>query len=88
VPSYVLQRELASQAAFRFSETFRRTHQERAQVGVYKICVGLDGRVSSVQIVRGVGGDEEVVEQIREGFRYKPQAWPLCGLAPVTIEIR
>jgi protein TonB len=90
VPAFVLQRALTSQAQPRFSDIFRQSHKGKGRlVPLYRICVGEAGRVTAVEVVRGLGtGDDEVVESIREGWTFRAQASPVCALMPVPIEIK
>jgi len=54
--------------------------QRRGSVvtGSYKVCIGQSGSISSVDVVSGIpGADDSIVSTLR-GWRYKPQAIPIC----------
>jgi protein TonB len=90
VPAFVLQKDLMAHEAPRLSEVYRRSHVGRGVMnGIYKVCVGGDGKVTGVTPVKSIeGADDEVAESIRETWRYKPQASALCALVPVPLEVK
>jgi protein TonB len=53
----------------------------QALLGTYRICVGTDGRVTSVSVVSSVAGaDAKVMEDIKKTWVYKPQPLPVCTI--------
>jgi hypothetical protein len=60
---------------------------ERFVAGFFKVCVDTAGHVSSVQSIKALLGEDEIIAYIREGWRYKPQAQPRCSIVPVQIKL-
>jgi protein TonB len=55
----------------------------------YRICVGTNGRVTSVEVMAGIpGGDQAVTEHIRSNWIYKPQPLPVCSIRNFIFMIR
>jgi hypothetical protein len=56
--------------------------------GMYKVCLATDGTVSDVATMKSiVGADEVIAQQIRAGWRYKPQPEPVCFVAALTFKL-
>jgi hypothetical protein len=56
---------------------------------MYRICVGMDGRVTGVEVMTGIpGGDDAVREQIRNTWIYKRQAYPVCTIRKFLFMFR
>ncbi len=89
VPAFVIQRDMLEQTAPRLPEVFKQAHRGERLAGMYRVCVGLDGHVYEVTVVKGVpGADEAIAAGVREGWVYKPQQVPVCFLynMPITIQ--
>ncbi len=88
VPAFVIQRDMLQQTSPKLPEVFKQAHRGQQLAGMYKVCVGLDGKVYQVDVVKSVGGaDESIVQGIREGWIYKPQQVPVCFLYNMPIKI-
>lgn len=48
----------------------------------YKICVGIDGNVNSVEAIQGIPMAGALIMQFLRKWRYKTQAIPLCFVQP------
>jgi protein TonB len=90
VPHFVIQRDVIAQPKPKLSEVFKQTHRNSGPVtGVYKVCVGTNGRAYEVTAIQSVpGADEDIIETIREGWLYKPQQVPVCFLYNIPITVR
>jgi len=67
---------------------FTNQHPHQMITAVYKICLDTSGRVTSTSIVKAVGGvDEQIMSQIRTGWTYKAQLYPVCFNSTVQIKI-
>ncbi len=63
--------------------------QRRGSVvtGSYKVCIGKEGTISSVDVVSSIpGADESIVSTLR-GWRYKPQNIPICFIQFLEFHI-
>ena len=89
VPPFVIAKDALSQPKPRLSEVFMTSHRGRGTVtGMYKVCVGVDGRVFQVVAVKSVPGADADIIQAVKGWVYKPQQVPVCFLynMPITIQ--
>lgn len=90
VPPFVIQRDVVRQVPPRLSEVFKQMHRNSGTItGMYRICVGTDGKVFDVIPVKAVpGADSDIISGIKEGWEYKPQKVPVCFLynIPITIQ--
>ena len=89
VPAFVVQRDMLQQTQPNLPEVFKQAHRGQAMAGMYRVCVGTDGHVFEVGIVKSVpGADEAIVSCVRESWLYKPQAVPVCFLynMPITVQ--
>ena len=90
VPPFVIQRDVVRQVSPKLSEVFKQAHRNSGtMLGMYKICVGTDGKVYDVVAVKAVpGADEDIISGIKDGWEYKPQKVPVCFLynIPITIQ--
>lgn len=89
VPPGVLDAQLVRRdATFRFTDLFKRSHRGETLRGMYKVCVGTDGRVSAVTPVQSMpGADQDIARGIQDGWVYRPQAAPVCALYPLTVPV-
>ncbi len=88
VPAFVIQRDMLQQTSPKLPEVFKQSHRGQQIAGMYKVCVGLDGKVYEVGVVKTVpGADEAIVQGIKEGWIYKPQQVPVCFLYNMPIKI-
>lgn len=47
--------------------------------GLYKVCVGTDGKITDVQTMMSMpGADDEVARQIRAGWAFRARTEPIC----------
>ncbi len=89
VPAFVIQRDMLQQTPLRLPEVFKQAHRGAQLTGMYKVCVGIDGRVYEVGVVKSVpGADEAIVAGIREGWLYKAQQVPVCFLYNMPISVQ
>jgi protein TonB len=89
VPAFVVQRDMLRQSQPNLPEVFKQAHRGQALVGMYKVCVGTDGHVFEVAVIKSVpGADDAITSSVREGWLYKPQSVPVCFLynMPITIQ--
>jgi protein TonB len=69
-------------------EWFTAQHPHQMMNGLYKVCLGNDGHVTSTSIVKALGGiDDQIMQQIKGGWSYKPQPVPVCFVANVQLKI-
>ncbi|HNF96474.1 MAG TPA: hypothetical protein PKW11_06600 [Pseudomonadota bacterium] len=47
-------------------------------MGAYKMCIGLDGSISDVDVVTSIAGADESIIEVLRTWRYKPQQIPVC----------
>jgi len=77
---------LVRQEPFPFSPEFKSSYRGREMKGVYRVCVGKDGKVSLVAALEPAGSaDPFVKEGIAKGWEYRPLAKPACFLWRVTL---
>jgi protein TonB len=87
VPAFTLRAQQIDHALPGLPDWFKNQHAHQNVSGMYKFCVGMDGRVFSVAIVKAIGGvDDQVMQQIRN-WTYKPQALPVCVTDNVQFKI-
>lgn len=75
----------------RLPQWFVESYDQPTAVGVYKVCLGLDGHVSRTAVETSVGNpyaDTDVMRQIRATWTYKPQPAPVCFQFRVQFNIR
>ena len=88
VPPFVIARDAIQSPSPRMTEIFRESHRGQQTGGLYKVCVGTDGHVYDVVVVKSVAGaDEQIAETLREEWLYKPQPVPVCFLYNFQISI-
>ncbi|MBS2022152.1 MAG: PaxA [Deltaproteobacteria bacterium] len=88
VPPFVIARDMIRQPMPRLSEVFKQAHRGETLTGVYKVCVGQDGHVYEVNIIKSVpGADEEIVEGVKADWLYKEQQVPVCFIYSMPISI-
>ncbi len=88
VPAFVMEKEVLTRGPIRLSEGFKAMHRGEALSGLYRLCVGVAGRVDSVDVVKTVSGaDEAIVAGIKEGWQYKPQAVKSCFLYNMPVKV-
>ena len=88
VPPFVIARDAIQSPMPRMTEIFRESHRGQQTGGLYKVCVGTDGHVYDVAVVKSVAGaDEQIAETLREEWLYKPQPVPVCFLYNFQIRI-
>lgn len=89
VPAFVIQRDMLQQTPLRLPEVFKQAHRGERFTGMYKVCVGGDGHVYEVGVVKSVpGADDAIVAGIQEGWLYKPQQVPVCFLYNMPISVQ
>ena len=55
---------------------------------MYRVCVAQNGHVYEVTPTKAVpGADQDIIDQIRENWLYKPQQVPVCCLYNMVITI-
>jgi hypothetical protein len=47
-------------------------------MGAYKMCIGLDGSISDVDVVTSIAGADDSIVEVLRTWRYKPQQIPVC----------
>ena len=89
VAAFVIQGQIIRQDPLQLSEVFKESHRGTGPiVGMYRVCVGLDGHVYQVVPVKSVpGADQDIIDGIKQGWVYKPQQVPVCFLYNMPIEI-
>lgn len=79
VPPFVIARDIIRQPPPRLSEVFKQAHRGQNLVGTYRVCVGLDGHVYEVTVIKPVpGADEDIIDGIKNEWLYKEQEVPKC----------
>jgi hypothetical protein len=77
---------LRAQAPFRFPLEFEYRHRGHELKGLYRVCVGRNGRISLVAALDPVAdGDEYVQEGIAKGWEYRSLPRPACFFWRVTL---
>lgn len=80
VPGFVFDRELLFAPDPHLPSAIRESHPHEQLRGLYRICIGRDGRVQHVSVLSSIAGaDEAIMGQIRSAWRYKPQPVPVCS---------
>ncbi len=88
VPAFVMEKDLVTRGAVRLPESFKTTHRGESFSGLYRICVGTNGRVSSVDTVKSVpGADTAVIDGVKDSWVYKPQTIASCFLYTMPIRV-
>jgi protein TonB len=90
VPAFKTQQDALQTPLPRLSEVFKQSHRGQANVmGMYKVCVAQDGHVYDVVTVKGVpGADDDIIQNFKSGWLYKPQQVPVCFLYNMAITIQ
>jgi len=79
---------LVRQEPISFSPEFKSSFRGREFRGVYRVCVGKDGKVSLVAALEPAGNaDPFVKEGIAKGWEYRALSKPACFLWRVTIRL-
>jgi Carboxypeptidase regulatory-like domain len=77
---------LVRQDPISFSAEFKSSFRGREMKGVYRVCVGKDGKPSLVAALEPAGkADPFVKEGIARGWEYRPLSKPACFLWRVTL---
>jgi hypothetical protein len=72
----------------KFSEESKRSHRGAPFNGKYRICIGVDGKVSTVAALVSIDwADADIVRAIREGWRYQPRQAPVCFVNTIKIQV-
>lgn len=88
IPSFVLDRERIRAPEPRVPEDFARAHAKQTLYATYRICVGVDGKVTGASVVSSLGGgDEAILAQIARDWLYKPQPVPVCSVRVFVFKI-
>lgn len=90
VPSFVFDKQRLSSPDPRLSDPYKDRHPKQSVTATYRICVGPDGRITEVSVIRGLGGteDDHVIRQLRATWRYKPQPLPVCSVRNFVFNIK
>ncbi len=89
VAAFTLIKEQLQHPDPRMPEMFRTKFAGQTLRGMYKVCLRQDGRVSDVHVMTSLpGADDEVVNQIKAGWVYKPQPVPVCFVAAIQVTVR
>jgi protein TonB len=89
VPSFVFDRERVSAPDPHLPTALKDQHPHEQMRGLYRICVGTDGRVEQVNVISSIpGADHSIIEQIRDTWRYKPQPVPVCSIRSFVFNIK
>jgi eukaryotic-like serine/threonine-protein kinase len=89
VPDFVLRREAVSVPPLSLPEEAKAALRGKGrQVGIYRLCVGSQGRVLQVSAVQPIAGaDAAVTAAIEAQWRYQPQTPALCAQVSVPVEV-
>jgi hypothetical protein len=90
VAAFILAAQQVAHPEPRLPAAFKAVHARQTLKAMYKVCVGTDGGVSEVTTMAPLPDeavDKDVRRQIREGWRYKPQAEPVCTASVVVFKI-
>ena len=88
VPAVRLRSEKLSGADPHLPEHVKSIYRGTTVSGTYKIYIALDGSVSNVEIVSGIGGADEVILETLRSWRYKPQQYPLATVITFQFEVQ
>jgi len=88
VPSFVFAKEKTGGGDPHLPDEFKSRHPKETLNASYRVCVGTDGRVSEMAVVRGIGGvDDTVIQQVRGSWAFKPQPVPVCTIWNFVFKI-
>jgi protein TonB len=89
VPMFTLLASRINNIQPHLPDFFTSAHAHSTVNGSYKICLGTDGHVTSVEPKMSVAGnvDQTVMDQIKSGMLYKPQPLPVCFVQPFKFVI-
>jgi periplasmic protein TonB len=69
-------------------EWFKEQKKGSTVKGMYKVCIRNDGHISDVIPMTPIPGvDQQISDQIRSSWLYKPQPVPVCFVAALTFKI-
>jgi hypothetical protein len=74
----------------RLPKAFTAAHPKQVVEAKYKICIGMDGKVSSVTPMQAIGdadADTSVMSQLKATWLYKPLPRPVCFAQPFKFNI-
>jgi hypothetical protein len=89
VPGFVMIAQQLRHPQPSLPDWFGELHAGQELEGTYRVCLGIDGRVTTVEAVRPVGVvDDPLMAQIQNGWLYKPQPEPVCFASTVRFVIK
>ncbi len=56
-------------------------------VGVYKICAGVDGKITQVTPMQSIAGADEAIMATLRSWQIKPQALPICTMTRFVFTV-
>ncbi len=87
IASFVFQSQWVERPNPTLPEWFKQQHPQQKIRGMYKVCVGSDGRVSHDAVMTSIAGvDDAVIEQLKKWVS-KPQPLPVCVPHPFEFVI-
>ena len=88
VAGFTLAAQVLTAADPHLSDEFKSAHPQQIIKGMYKICLGTDGKVSDVTPMTSIPTmDATIIQQIRSTWAYKPQPLPICFAKPFAFKI-
>jgi protein TonB len=88
VPSFVFAKDKIGGGDPHLPDEFKSRHPKETLNASYRVCVGTDGRVSEMSVVRGIGGvDDGIIQQVRGSWSFKPQPVPVCTIWNFVFKI-
>lgn len=70
-------------------DDFKERHANETVVATYRLCIRTDGRIASVAPLKGVAEiDPVVARQVKNGWLYKRQPFPICVARQFIFLIR
>jgi protein TonB len=88
VASFIFDRERLQAPDPHLPSDFINRHPKQTFTATYRICVGKEGRITEVAVVRGIEGiDDAVLQQIRSTWTYKPQPLPVCSIRNFVFKV-
>ncbi len=88
VASFVFDRERITFPDPHLPEDFMQKHPHETLRGLYRICVGTDGRITKMTTEKSISGvDGAIIQQVQSAWLYKPQPVDVCTLRQFEFRI-
>lgn len=87
VPAILIKKEKLSGDDPHLPDVVKAQHRCQTLSGSYKVCIGNNGNVDSVEVLQGIlGADEHIIKTLMT-WRYKPQSIKICFVQFLDFQI-